>query len=355
MIRVVPMLRVAQWRGGLLVAAMAVAGSGLLPAAAAAADTDTVVLRNGDRISGEIKSLDSGRLELKTVSLSTIYVEWDKVVSLTAVGVYEVETREGGRYVGRPGPAAPGRMGLALDRGETLVFDLLTVVRMRRIKDVWWRRLSGNVSLGASYTQSSGVGQGTLSSSVTFRRPAFEVSTAFDQSVSVENKQVSSSRTSWRTSYYRLLSKRWFVPGFTRIDRNPDLGYNLRAVFGGGVGRFLVQSNSGVLGVAGGIVYNRELPLDGGGSNGVEAFFGANGTFYRYDTPKTQLNVAVSASPSLSDGGRFRFDLDGSLSHEIIRDFTVGLTIYDSYDNRPPQEGALKNDVGMSLTIGWTF
>ena len=41
--------------------------------------------------------------------------------------------------------------------------------------------------------------------------------------------------------------------------------------------------------------------------------------------------------------------------HEIVRDFSVGFTIYDSYDNRPPSADASKNDVGLSLTIGWTF
>jgi putative salt-induced outer membrane protein YdiY len=334
---------------------MAAAGIALLPAAARAADTDTVLLRNGDRISGEVKSLDKGRLQLSTNSLSTVYVEWDKVVSLEAVGTYEIETGDGGRFVGRPGPAAPGKMGLALPDGRTLILDIPAVVRMRRIKDVWWRRLSGAISLGASYTKSSSIGQGTLSSNVTFRRPSFEVSTAFDQSVSIEKDQVSSARTSSRSSYYKLLSNRWFVPGVARFERNHDLGYDLRATLGGGVGRFLVQSNRGDLGLAGGLVYNRELPVDGEGSNSVEAFVAANASFYRYDTPKTNLTVGVAGFPSLSDGGRFRLELNSTLSHEIIKDFTVGLTLYDSFDNRPPQEGALKNDVGLSLTIGWTF
>jgi hypothetical protein len=355
MIRVVPTFRAVPRGRVWLFAAMAAAGIALLPAAAGAADTDTVLLRNGDRISGEVKSLDKGRLELSTTSLSTIYVEWDKVVSLEAVGVYEVETSDGGRYVGRPGPADPGKMSLALQGGQTLVLDIPAVVRMRRIRDVWWRRLSGSVSLGASYTKSSGIGQGTLASSVTFRRPAFEVSTAFDQSVSVEKDQVSSARTSWRSSYYRLLANRWFLPGIAKFERNHDLGFDLRATLGGGVGRFLVQSNKGDLGVAGGLVYNRELPVEGDGSNSLEAFVGANASFYRYDTPKTNLTLGVSGFPGLTDAGRFRFELNSTLSHEVIKDFTVGLTLYDSFDSRPPQEGALRNDVGLSLTVGWTF
>ena len=326
-----------------------------VPCVARAADTDTVVLRNGDRLSGEVKSLDKGLLTLSTISMSTIYVEWDKVAQLTAIGAFDFELADGRRYVARLTAAPSGKLGLVLENGQNVVLDVYSVVRMRPLKDVWWRRLNGDISLGASYTQSSGIGQGTLSSNVRFRRPAFEVSTSFDETVSVENKQVNSSRTSFRGSYLQLLPDRWFLPGIGRLERNPDLGYNLRTSLGGGVGRYLVQSIRGSLGVGGGVGYSRELPVDGDGFNSVEAFIAATGSFYRYDSPKTNLTVSAVGFPSLTEGGRFRFDLNSSLTHELIRDFTVGLTIYDSYDNRPHGEGALKNDVGLSLTLGWTF
>jgi putative salt-induced outer membrane protein YdiY len=325
------------------------------PSDAAAASADTVVLRNGDRLTGEVKNLDKGRLEFSTLAMSTIYIEWDKVVGLTAAGAFEVETVDGGRYIGQPVAGAAGKLGLALEEGRTVQFDFLSVVRMRRIKDVWWRRLSGGINLGASYTQSSGVGQGTLTSNVTFRRPAFEVSSAFDQTLSLDHKQVTSSRTSFRSNYTRLLPHRWFLPGLLNFDRNRELGYDLRATVGGGVGRFLAQSNKGSLGVGGGLVYNRELPVDGDSSNSIEAFFGVTGSFYRYDTPKTNLTLSAAGYPSLSDAGRFRFDLNTSLTYELVKDFTIGFTLYNSYDNRPPTAGTLKNDVGTSLTLGWTF
>jgi len=50
-----------------------------------------------------------------------------------------------------------------------------------------------------------------------------------------------------------------------------------------------------------------------------------------------------------------RTQFDGKIKREIVRDFSVGFTIYDSYDSDPPSADARKNDVGFSLTIGWTF
>src|SRR6185503_11073737 len=69
----------------------------LAPAAAAQPKTDIVVLSNGDRITGEISSLERGRLEYKTDDIGTLQVEWDNVARLEAVGMFEIVTRDGRR------------------------------------------------------------------------------------------------------------------------------------------------------------------------------------------------------------------------------------------------------------------
>jgi hypothetical protein len=78
-------------------------------------------------------------------------------------------------------------------------------------------------------------------------------------------------------------------------------------------------------------------------------------SFFTYDTPKTYIDLTHVTYPSLSDPGRIRLALDSSVKREIIRDFTVGVSLYDTFDNRPPTEGASKNDVGVSISIGWIF
>jgi len=46
--------------------------------------TDVVTLANGDRITGEVKRLDRGRLEFSTDDAGTLYLEWDKLASVIA-------------------------------------------------------------------------------------------------------------------------------------------------------------------------------------------------------------------------------------------------------------------------------
>jgi len=130
-----------------------------------AADTDLVVLKNGDRMHGEIKGMQYGRLQLLTTAMSTVYVEWDKVAGLTSPRFFEFELMDGSRYYGSLEPADAGTLGVTLE-GQTNLLDLARVVRIRPIKSSFWDRIDGSISLGANYTKSSEIGQGSLSVSL---------------------------------------------------------------------------------------------------------------------------------------------------------------------------------------------
>ena len=84
---------------------------------AAAEKTDVVFLKNGDRITGEVKALEHGRLTFKTDSMSTIYIEWEDVERLTSTQNLEVELKTSEKFFGTLDPeAAAGKM--KVDSGE---------------------------------------------------------------------------------------------------------------------------------------------------------------------------------------------------------------------------------------------
>jgi hypothetical protein len=71
-----------------------------LAGTARAQRTDVVRMANGDRITGEVKKLDRGQLEFKTDDVGTIYFEWDKIVSLEAMGQFYVSMSDGRQFLG---------------------------------------------------------------------------------------------------------------------------------------------------------------------------------------------------------------------------------------------------------------
>ncbi len=65
--------------------------------------------------------------------------------------------------------------------------------------------------------------------------------------------------------------------------------------------------------------------------------------------------VSLAVLPSLSDSGRVRVEFRSRLRREIVKDFFLSLSLYDSYDSDPPVIGVERNDWGLTSSLGWSF
>ena len=120
----------------------------LCPAVAwSAPKVDVLILRNGDRVTGELKKLDLGTLTFKTDDMGTLNVKWEKVTGLVAPELFEVETSSGRRHFGSLAPAAPGRLMVSRNQ-EQIDLDMTSVVRMWPIRQSFFRRIDGNLNIG---------------------------------------------------------------------------------------------------------------------------------------------------------------------------------------------------------------
>jgi len=325
-----------------------------LAAPATAQKTDVVTLVNGDTLTCEIKLLDRGRLQVSTDHLGTVYIEWDKVVSVTAGRTFRVETATGLRLLGPLATTTAGHLDVVQETG-TVQVDGPEVVYIAPIGRSFWSQLDGGLNLGLSYTQSSGIAQLSFGANALYRRPSLQLTATASSYLTAESNGDDTSRHSLELGGARYFGRRslWLLQG--GFMRNQELGYDLRATVSAGVGHFLARSNRGNLAVGGGLSTSREVPVDGDSRQQLDALLVARQSYFRYDTPKTDISTSLYVYPGLSEWGRVRLELDSRISRELVKDFTVGFSIYDSYDSRPPSEGARKNDVGLSLTVGWTF
>ena len=132
-------------------------------------------------------------------------------------------------------------------------------------------------------------------------------------------------------------------------------GISLRASAGGGPGYRMLKSPRQELTVLGGLVLVREVPLEEPASTDALALAATNYSLFLNEYPKTNVDVANHLRFGLSEPGRFLLDLNASVRRELWRDFYIAGSLYDSYDNRPPASSTIKNDVGVTLTLGWTF
>jgi len=340
-----------------LVLAMVLAATGGAAAPAwAAAKTDVVVLRSGDRITGEVTELDRGRLTFKTDDMGTLSIEWDKVTSVTAQATFEVHDLDGGQYFGalRPG-AQDGELTVVPATGAETNLPLLRVVRIERLGTTLWRRLDGSVDAGVSYASSSELLTLDLAAHVVLNRPGHGLSLDGSSTITRQPDADETSRNNLTFSYRRRRPGHWAEFGQAQAEQNKELGFDLRASVTGGAGRYVLQGRRHDLLAVLGLRANRETPLEGESTSNLEAALGFTFDRFSYDFPKVDIHATVSGFAGLTDWGRVRAELDVRIKREILRDFTVSLRVYESYDSRPITEGAARNDYGGSVGIGWTF
>jgi len=316
---------------------------------------DVVVLENGSRIVGEIRSMSRGKLELKTDDMGTIQIEWEDIVQVTAPEYFEVEDMTGALHFGslRPG-RAEGALEVVADWGESTV-SLDRVARIQLVKSGFWERFKGSIDAGAGYTSATELLQLDLDAELRYRRPSYEAKATADAVLTQQPEVDDTRRSSLSASYTRIFPGRHRAFAQGTVEQNQELGYDLRSSVLGGWSYVLVRSPRNELVSGAGLALNREKPVEGESTTNVEVMTGFDWANFAYDFPNTDIRVTVFAYLGLSQWGRLRLESSVSLRRELFSDFYFGLKGYESYDSEPPTDGAQKHDWGLSFTLGYSF
>ena len=317
--------------------------------------TDVVTLINGDRITGEVIRFSRGRLELKTDDAGTIYFEWDTIARLEARRLFEVVTSDGRRFLGHLGRGADQSLAIVGPGGAVSV-QIAEVAFITPIGASFWAKLDGSIDAGFSYTRSSGVAQLNVNADTVYRQPATDARLSLSLTATRKDEGGGrDDRGSLDLSYMRYRWPRWFVGAGGRFESNESLGLRLRSQIVGVTGPRLVNTNQAQVILGGGLAFNDERGVETAATRNLEALLALRTSYFTYDRPKTNLDVAFQYYPSLSDPGRQRLQLDASAKREFWKDLFLAVNLYDTFDSRPPNPTADINDVGITLSIGWSY
>ena len=321
---------------------------------AAAAKTDVVVLRNGDRLTCEVTQMRQGKLQVKTDDAGTISIEWDKIASVTTVDQYEVTLRDGSQLLGRLRPGTAGRTLAVEGIGGIASPAMSEVASFEQIKKTFWDRIDGSFDLGGSYTKSSGVADLAFNADARYRRPKYAMSAKLSANLTHQSAEPDNARYSL-VRYLLALPRRLDRLDARPVRRKSRPGFHVPR-HARGIRRPLSRRTSHAeLLVAAGMAVGRELPVDIGAVTNIDAMAAASLSVFTYDYPTTRIDLTLLSFPSLDDPGRVRLNADAKLKREIFHDFFISFSGYDTYDNRPKSASAKQNDLGVALSFGWTF
>jgi hypothetical protein len=321
-----------------------------------ATKTDVLIMDNGDHITGEVVTVSRGMLTFKTDNLGTLSVKWRHVAELRSKNSFTIETGDGTIYFGSLAPASDRQLRVVDDEESAVTLDLDTVVYVGRVKDSLWKRLDGSVDVGYSFTQSNGATQLNVDATVGERTEKRRVNITYSSSFNTQNDAAETTRNSLEGQYDRLFEGRWFAIGFAKAQQNSGLDLDLRTLFAGSVGRELYHSNLNLFAVTAGLGYNRERYAGEDDTfNSLEFIGGLEFSHFSFDDHKTQFTNKLAVVPSLTESGRVRLQLDTQFRRKVVGNLYWNIKFYETYDSRPPQKDANKNDFGITTSFGWTF
>ncbi|HET6564652.1 MAG TPA: DUF481 domain-containing protein [Xanthomonadales bacterium] len=323
--------------------------------AVAAPKTDVVVLKNGDKVTGEIKSLLRGQLELSTDHMGTILIEWAQVQQVLSNTGQSIELTNGTRFFGtleKPRTESfvrintkEGAVGVASD----------DIVSMYPVETSLWDRLDVSARVGFSWDKSSKVGKYSVGLDGSWRDPRFVTRANFQTDITTQENIDDSQRTVFNINHMRFLQNKRFRGIFGNLESNDELGIELRTLAGAGYGWIPIRSQRTLLTLMGGLAVNREKPEEGESDTQLEAVGSFLWDYFMFSHPERNIAVNFNVYPSLTDVGRYRVNFDTVMKIELVSDLYFDITAYASYDNRPVSESASQSDYGVTSGLGYNF
>jgi Protein of unknown function, DUF481 len=345
--------------------AAACVGAALLSATPlhAGEKTDILYMRNGDRLTCEIKTLEGGSLQVSLDYVDgTISIDWLEIERLDSKRLFIVKLEDGSVYTGtlsiaEAKPGAPAKLQISSGPGSFVLIDKEAIVQMGETSNDFWQRFAVDIAAGIIFAKANSQTQYNLSASVTYPRPRWSAALLANSSLSTTEGTAASTRNQLDLSAYHLLPPRnWFYGVQGALLQSTEQGVDLRSSIGGGVGRYFKNSETVSLSFTGGLAYQNTqyspTAQPEGPADVLTALLAGNLSVVSFK--KTNLTITVNALPALSQPGRLFLNTNGAFFLKLFSNLTFNVSFYGSWDTEPPANYS-GSDYGFSSGLGWTF
>jgi hypothetical protein len=326
--------------------------------------TDVLVMKNGDRLTGEIKGLDEGVLYVSfDYILGTSSVQWSKVAHLESKQLFIVKTTDGSVYSGTLSTAEtedlrPVKIEVIESAQKQTVIPRTEIVKMGETSDKFWERFNGDINSGIIYSKGNNNTQYSLGAEVDYLRERWSANTSLNSTLSASSGASSAAtRNQLNLEGMRLLRwNNWFYAGIGSFLQSSEQDIRLQSNLGAGIGRYLKNTNHASIALIGGVAWqstNYKQTIDPISTQNVAAaLIAAQVKLFRFN--KTNLDVTATAFPALSEPGRIYFNTNVTYYIKITSDLSWNISFYGNWDNQPPANFS-GSDYGSSSGLSYTF
>jgi hypothetical protein len=329
----------------------------LLPSskAAWAAKTDIVLLKNGDRVTGEVKGLERGKLEFSTDHMGTVYIEWLDIEEIFSTTGQAVELTNGQRFYGPLAKTEDQDMMMIKTEHGPVGLNTEDIINIYPVEAGFWDRLDIIADLGFSWDKGSNVGKYSIGVDTQLRNPRYISHASFQTEITTQEGRDDTSRTNVDALHFVFRENKRYHALFGNMEKNDELGIDLRVLAGAGYGAMPIRSARSFLSIGAGLAVNHEIPTGGESETNLEAVFMSTYDYFKYSDPERSFRSSFRIFPSLTDFGRWRTTLDTDFRLELVADLFWRMNFYVSYDNEPLSQEGASSDYGITSSLGYKF
>lgn len=341
--------------------------AGALALCAPAVRADQVIMINGDRLSGRIQKLESGKLNLTSDMVGApVTLPWTNVRSVISNQPLYVLLKDGRTFTGS---ILDSKEGMRLqDSNSSEVVPRDSIVGLRsfeeqlqyarveerkqapRFLDPW----TGYIDLGLSLVRGNADATTyTVNGNAVRTKPKDKLTMYFNslyarnrtQSSVTADVQRGGARWEWNLSPRQFA----FVSGDFEADALQQL--NLRAVGGAGLGRHVIKTQRHTFDLFAGATANHESFYTLSRLT-AEALLSEETTHKINNLLTFRQKIAVF--PNLTDYGQYRITADSSAVTNVMRWLAWQVSISDRYLSNPIP-GSVRNDILVSTGLRFTL
>jgi hypothetical protein len=321
--------------------------------------TDIVYMRNGDKITCEVKSLSKGQLTVGVdYTKDNVVIDWTKVAHVESTQQFIVTDPQGKiSYGSLTGDENEKTVTVKVTESAPVTIAQNSVVEIDELGTSFFRRMRGNISVGTTIAQANSQSTLAAQSSVTYQSEKYVDTFSWNSQFITQKNASNTAETTVNSSVFRQLKRsNWYGGGLANFLSSSAQQISLQSIYGGALARRLIYTNKTNFTAIGGLGYtvqqNSSASAQPGTTHALDSAFALQYATFRFD--KVNFNTTVWAYPGLTEPGRIRMTFNQDVYYKFLGNLYISFNFYDNYDNRPVL-GAPSNNLGTSTTIGWSF
>lgn len=323
----------------------------------AAASADQIYLINGDRLSGTITQLDNGKITIKTELLGNVEIAIENIQTFSSDDPLEILLRDG-TTVNQPVQSA-SQGSVQTTGGEGL---LPQTIALSQIKSFYpsTPRWEGDIAVAMTHTTGNTKTE-SLSGSANLSRRTRNDRTTFGGDYARRSEEESdniqnNTTEDWmklRSKYAYFLTKKFYLFGEGRYERDRIADLDSRTVLGGGGGYQWIESDKTNFSTEAGLASVEERYK---GITGRSSEFSAQAG-YHFDRKFNnifQFLHDLTYYPAITDVSGYYLSSSAEIRAAMNKNMFANFKLLFDYD-ATPAENKGDTDVKYLLGVGYKF